>query len=654
MPYRAIKGGFSSFFSHKKKAKINNMAKKKKENQSPTSAASQVEVPKKILSPAKKVDKQTVVSVLEGIATLLELKGENPFKSRAYRTAARVIDSLAEELDELVAQGRLKGIKGIGEGIGEKITQLITTGSLPYYEELKKEFPASLLELLEIPGVGPKRAKILYEELGIKDIDSLEKACKEHRIAVLAGFGPKSEENILLGISQYRSFAAYHRYGDLINIVEELLGYLKKNPSIIHVHVAGSFRRGKEIVKDLDFICTSGTPQAVMDYFVRFPQVSRIVNHGETKSTVLLEKGISCDLRVVPDEDYAYALLHFTGSKEHNVALRQRAIAQGKKLSEWGLFRVSRAQERETAEGESEDNPKLVQPFESKIPCRSEKEIYAALGLAYIPPELRENMGEIEAAEKNEIPRLVEWEDIRGVFHCHTTESDGRSSLEEMAKAAMDMGLEYLGIADHSKSSFQANGLSEERVYAQMEKIKNMNAQWKNFRLLSGIECDILKEGKLDFPDSLLKELDYVVASLHAGFSGDEEDNTQRLIKAMENPYVTMLGHPTGRLLLVRKPYPVNMDKVIDCAARTGCWIELNAQPMRLDMDWRLWKTARDKGVKCVINPDAHHFKEIAFFKIGVNIARKGWLRKEDVINCLPLKEVIQALQIKGRKKKGF
>ncbi|WP_134440386.1 DNA polymerase/3'-5' exonuclease PolX [Methylacidiphilum caldifontis] len=630
------------------------MPKKKKETHLRSSSPQLSQTQEKKTYPAKKIDKSMVVSVLEGIATLLELKGENPFKSRAYRTAARVIDTLPEELSDLIAQGRFKGIKGIGEGIGEKIIQLVTTGNLPYYEELKKEFPPSLLELLDIPGVGPKRAKVLYEELGIKDIDSLEKACKEHRIAGLAGFGQKTEENILLGINQFRSFSAYHRYGDLVDIVEELLDYLKKNPSIVHVHVAGSFRRGKEIVKDLDFLCTSKNPGAVMDYFVQFPQVRRIVNHGETKSTVIFDKGLSCDLRVVPDEDYAYALLHFTGSKEHNVALRQRAIAQGKKLSEWGLFQLSKLEEKPVAESESEDNPQTMQPQESKIFCRTEKDVYAALGLAYIPPELRENMGEIEAAQNNEIPRLVEWEDIRGVFHCHTTESDGRSSLEDMAKAAMEMGLEYLGIADHSKSSFQANGLSEERVYAQLDKIKNMNSRLQNFRLLSGIECDILKEGKLDFSDTLLEELDYVVASLHAGFSNDEEDNTQRLIKAMENPYVTMLGHPTGRLLLVRKPYPVNMEKVIDCAAKTGTWIELNAQPMRLDMDWRLWKSARDKGVKCVINPDAHHVKEIGYYKIGVNIARKGWLRKEDVINCLSLNDITKALQIKGRKKTPF
>ncbi|WP_079254280.1 DNA polymerase/3'-5' exonuclease PolX [Methylacidiphilum kamchatkense] len=626
------------------------MPKKKKEESAGPLTPPSGSVQQGSSLPEKKVDKSTVVAVLESIATLLELKGENPFKSRAYRTAARAVDSLTEELSDLIAQGRLSEIKGIGESIKEKIVTLITTGHLPYYEELKKEFPPTLLELLNVPGLGPKRAKFLYEELGITDIEALEKACKEHRIAGLPGFGPKSEENILLGINQYRSFSAYHRYGDVIETVEALLDYLKKNPSIVHLNIAGSFRRGKEIVKDLDFLCTSNDPIAVMDYFVHYPKVSRIVNHGETKSSVILEKGIPCDLRVVPDEDYAYALLHFTGSKEHNVALRQRAIAQGKKLSEWGLFRVH-TQTEKGLEDESEDMPKVTQPLESKIICRTEKDIYESLGLCYIPPELRENMGEIEAAEKNEIPKLIELKDLRGTFHCHTTESDGRSSLEEMVKAAMEFGFEYLGIADHSKSSFQANGLSEERVIAQLERIKKLNAQTKGLYIFSGIECDILKEGKLDFHDDLLKELDYVVASLHAGFSNDEVDNTQRLIKAMENPYVTMLGHPTGRLLLVRKPYPVNMEKVIDCAAQTGTWIELNAQPMRLDMDWRLWKVAKEKGVKCVINPDAHHQKEIGYVKIGINIARKGWLRKEDVVNCLPLAEITAALQTKGRKK---
>jgi DNA polymerase (family 10) len=593
------------------------------------------------------MDKARISQILEEIATYLELKGENPFKVRAYRNAARAIESLPEDVEKLAAQGRLAEVPGIGEGIAAKITELISTGRLPYYEELRKDFPETFLELLQLPGVGPKRAKTLYERLGIKDLESLEVACRQHRVRSLPGFGEKTEEAILQAIEEHRRFQAYHRYGEVSQIAEELLALLRACPEVIRVSLAGSFRRGKEVVHDLDVLASSRSPQKVMEVFVGLPKVVRVLSHGETKSSVLLEGGLRCDLRVVPDRHYPYALHHLTGSKDHNIAMRHRAIAQGKKLSEWGLFRTEGRTTVPSEEGEDIPYGGQNLPGEELIVCRDESELFQALGLCYIPPELRENMGEIEAAEKNQIPKLVEWTEIRGTFHCHTTASDGRNTLEEMAEAAALLGLEYLGIADHSKSSFQANGLTEERLQQQVEAIRLWNSRNREPFLFAGTECDILRDGRLDFEDEVLAALDYVVASIHTGFSSSEKENTRRLVRAMENPYVTILGHPTGRLLLARNPYPVNLEEVIECAAATGTWIELNAHPWRLDMDWRWWRKAKEKGVRCVINPDAHRCSDLGFLTLGVTMARKGWLEREDVVNTLPIERIRHALKKK-------
>ncbi len=586
------------------------------------------------------MDKSIVAEILNEIAVLLELKGENPFKSRAYSSAARTLEMLSEDLATLVKEERLSEIKGIGEALREKITELVTTGKLKYYEELKASVEPGLLEMLRIQGLGPKRIRVLHEKLGIKDIAGLEAACQAHQISELAGFGAKSEANLLAGIEQLRSFQNQFRYGDVIERAEDLIDTLRQHPEIIRINIAGSLRRGKEVIKDLDLLASSSNPKQVMDDFVALPGIIRILNHGETKSSVLLEEGLQCDLRVVPDAQFAGALHHFTGSKEHNVTLRQRAISQGKKVSEWGLFRVTKKGDTET---------------EEPIPCPTEEELFRQLGLDFIPPELRENQGEIEAAEAGKIPRLVEWIELRGCFHNHTNASDGAHALEQMAAGAEQIGLEYLGIADHSKSSFQANGLSEERLLAQVEQIRILNQKSEDLILLSGVECDILKDGTLDYDDSVLKKLDYVVASVHSSFTQSEEEMTQRIIRAMENPHITMLGHPTGRLLLQRDSYAVNLPKLLDAAAETGTWIELNANPYRLDLDWRWWKTARDKGVKCVINPDAHRVSQLGYLKLGVQIARKGWLRREDVVNTLPLFKIQKLLQTpKSKRNAGF
>ncbi len=583
------------------------------------------------------MSKSDVIEILEEIAVLLELKGENPFKSRAYSQAARTLELLSEDLGVLIQEERLGEVKGIGAALQQKITELVTTGKLLYYEELKDSIPKGMLEMLKIQGLGPKRIRQLHEKLGVASIADLEKVCQENKVSELAGFGTKSQLKLLEGIEQLKSFQNQHRFGDVINRAEEIQEALRQHPEVIRVSIAGSLRRSKEVIKDVDLLVSSSDPASVMDYFVSLEGIVRVTNHGETKSSVIFEGGLQCDLRVVPDAQFASALHHFTGSKEHNVMMRQRAIAQGKKMSEWGLFQISKVGDEET---------------ETAMLVRTEEDLFRELGLSYIPPELREAQGEIEAAEKGKIPRLIEWTELRGTFHNHTTASDGKNTLEEMAAAAHEIGLEYLGIADHSKSSFQANGLSEERLLNQVEAIEKLNLTYKNegFKIFSGIECDVLKGGELDFEDSVLAKLDYVVASIHSGFTATEEEMTARIIRAMENRYVTMIGHLTGRLLLQRAPYALNIPKILEVAAESGTWIELNANPYRLDLDWRWWRKAQEMGVKCVINPDAHRTEQLGYLKLGGQIARKGWLRKGDVINSESLLTMESLLQ---RKKNG-
>jgi DNA polymerase (family 10) len=578
------------------------------------------------------MDKSQITDIFEEIAVLLELKGENPFKARAYTNAARALDNFEGDLAVLVAEDRLDELAGIGEALRQKIIDLMTTGRLEYYEKLRDSVPEGLLAMLEIPALGPKKIKVLHEKLGIASVAALEAACLAHQIRDLPGFGAKTEEKLLAGIARARDYSALFIYAEAWAQAEEIREALRYHEAVTQLSVAGSLRRGREVVKDLDFVASSREPAEVMDFFIHLPWVKEVTGHGTTKSSVVLKTGIAADLRVVSDKEFAYALHHFTGSKEHNVAMRQRAIAQGKKLSEWGLFKIGKGKK-----AKAEDEGEL-------IPCRTEDEIFAALGLQYIPPELRENMGEIEAAEKREIPRLVEWTQLRGTFHCHTNWSDGKNTLAEMAGEARELGLDYLGIADHSKSSFQANGLNEDRLGEQIDAIAKLNSQMDDFHVFTGSEVDILKEGRLDFPDDVLARLDYVVASVHNAMGQEEDEMTARVIKAMENEYVTMLGHATGRLLLQREPSKINLEKIIDCAARTGTWIELNCSTWRMDLDWRWWHRARDKGVKCVINPDAHRIAQFATLRHGVTFARKGWLRRQDVMNTLSLDAIRKEL----------
>lgn len=580
------------------------------------------------------MDKDQVAAVLTEIGTLLELKGENPFKTRAYHNAARTLEGLTEPLERMVTERRLGELKGIGEALQEKITTLVTTGRLPYHEELKASVPAGLLALLELQGVGPKKVKKMYDELGVDSLESLEAACKEGRVAALEGFGEKSQAKILEAIAFRRQFASRHLLVDALQVAEPILEALRDHPDVIRCSTAGSLRRWKEVIGDIDFVVSSRNPAAVLDFFTGQEGVRGVLGRGETKASVILGDGIQADLRVVSDAEFAYALAYFTGSKEHNIVMRQRAIARGLRLNEYGLFRSQ----------EETRDPAL------RVECRTEEEIFEALGLAYVPPELREDHGEFKAAEAGRLPRLLEWTELKGSLHNHSDWSDGRNSIDSIVAHAQGLGLAYWALTDHSRASFQANGLDEVRIRRQLEVVAEVNRRLadagEDFRLLSGVEVDVLRDG-LDFSDELLGQLDVVVASLHVPAS-DGAENTRRLVAAAENRYVHMIGHPTGRLLLNREAYKVDLTAVVDACGATGTWIELNANPYRFDLDWRLWPYARTKGVRCVVNCDAHRLEHFAFLRLGAGLARKGWLTKADVVNTLPL----DALRVELRRKR--
>jgi DNA polymerase (family 10) len=581
------------------------------------------------------VDKQQVADVLLEIGVLLELKGENPFKTRAYSNAARALESLSEPLTKIVSENRLDEIKGIGEALQKKISELVTTGKLVYYDDLKASFPPGLFDLLHIPGLGPKKVKALFDKLKISSIEELQKACDDGHVAALAGFGEKTQTNILEGIKFRANYSSRHLLSTALTLADPILDYLREHADVIRCSSAGSLRRSKEIVGDIDFLASSKNPSGVIDYFVQIPGILTVSAKGETKASVVLQGGVQADLRVVSDAEFPFALAYFTGSKEHNIIMRQRAIQRGLRLNEYGLFR---------SDVETGD-PKLL------VPCRTEEEIFQELGLTYIPPEIREDQGEFTAAEAGDIPRLLEWTDLKGSLHNHSTWSDGRCTLEEIAAHMESLGLEYWAITDHSKSSVQAHGLQPERLREQIKEVKKVNArlaeQGISFRLLTGTEVDILAEGKLDFDDDSLAELDVVVASIHNRLAQTEAETTKRLIKIAENPFVHIIGHMTGRLLLEREGYKINQQAVIDACAETGTWIELNASPNRLDMDWRLWAYARSRGVKCVLNCDAHRNEHASFLRFGTGLARKGWLTKKDVMNTLPLSGLMEELQKK-------
>jgi len=569
------------------------------------------------------LEKAAVASIFEEYASLLELKGENPFKSRAFQNAARVVGALDGDLDTLVRDNKLKGTPGLGETLLHDITELVTTGHLKAYDELKAEIPAGLQAMLHIPGLGPKRIKQIHDTLGIATITDLEAACQANKIAVLPGFGKKSQDNIVRGIQFLSQYQDHYLFPVAEAEAERIVAALKQLPGILRISIGGSLRRRKEIVHDIDVVASVTDDSylgPIMDAFTTMPGVVAITGKGDKKSSVVLQPGIAMDLRLCTDDIYPTMLHHFTGSKEHNVALRGYAQDHGMKVSEWGLFKG-----------------------ETLLPVRDEKEFYATLGMDYIEPELREDRGEIQAALAHRMPGpLLTEKDLRGVLHCHSTWSDGQVSIKEMAEACIKLGYEYIGICDHSKTAAYAGGLNEDKVKQQQEEIDRLNAEYAGrFRILKGTECDILRDGALDFGEETLKSFDFVVASIHSLFNLPQEEQTKRLLRAMENPYTSIIGHPTGRILLGRDGYGLDMEAVIDRAGELGVCIEINANPLRLDLDWRWLRRAKEHGVKIPICPDAHNPGGLEDMRYGVNIARKGALSPADVPNTLGVDDLL-------------
>ncbi len=571
------------------------------------------------------MDRKEVARVLSEIATLLELKGENPFRSRAYVNAARAIEALEGDLEELVREGRLKEVESIGQGLAEKIGELVSTGRLGAYDALKAEIPAGLMEMLRIPGLGPKRAKAVFDALGIQSVGELEYACHENRLVELKGFGLKSQENLLRGIAYLKKFRERHLLSEAERQAEAVVTAVRKAPGVARLSIAGSLRRRRETIKDIDIVVSSPQPEPIMAAFTEFEGVETVVARGPTKSSVRLRDGIQVDLRVVQDAEFPFALLYFTGSKQHNIALRARALKMGLKLNEYGLF------ERETL-----------------LAAASEEEIFGRLGLAPIAPELREDTGEIEAAEQGELPGLVAPGDLQGIFHTHSTWSDGKNSIEQMALAARDAGYSYIGLSDHSQSATYAHGLTIDEVRQQHDEIDRLNQRLTGIRILKGIEADILADGSLDYPEEVLHSFDFVVASIHSGFGATEKEMTERMVKAIENPATTIIGHPTGRLLLARDGYPVDLDRVIDACLKHGVSIEVNANPHRLDIDWAQCRRAHEAGCRVAINPDAHDVDGLADVAYGIDTARRGWIEAGDVLNARSLEQLAAELRVKS------
>ncbi len=572
--------------------------------------------------------KDDVADALDEIGTLLELKGENAFRTNAYHNAARLVQSLPGDLNQMVAEGKLDEVRGIGDALAQKITTLVTTGKLPYLEELRGSVPEGLVQMLRLPGLGPKKVKALHENLQIDTIEKLKAACEAGEVAKQKGFGAKTQQKILDGLAFIDKVGHRVRIDLALPLGLALLEQVRAFPGVIRSDLCGSLRRRKETTGDIDILVSSANAQPIMDAFVKIPEVVQVIAQGPTKSSVLAamhvrgEKAtLQADLRVVTDEQFPFALHYFTGSKEHNIRMRQRAIDRGLTLNEYALANETRS-----------------------VPCKDEADIFAALGLPYIEPELREDTGEIEAGEQKLLPALIKDSDIRGVFHNHTTASDGTASLEQMALATKALGLEYFGVGDHSQSLTIARGLPPGAVRKQWAEIDRVNAKLSGVRIIKGSEVDILEDGSLDYNDELLAGFDYVVASVHSLFAMPEAEMTARVCKALAHPAVTMLGHATGRLLLKREGYKINLDEVLKVAAKHGKMIEINAQPSRLDLDWRYVKRAKAMGIPIVINPDAHSTGELGLYTFGVQVARRGWLTKDDVFNTRSLPDVMKEL----------
>jgi len=568
---------------------------------------------------------QFVAEILYKIADLLDLKGEIFFKSRAYRMAAQTIEALDEHIVTISNEDRLQSIPGVGEALAKKIKELVETGRLEYFERLKKEIPEGLLALLDIPGLGPKKVSALYKNLGISTIKKLRKACIDGKLRDLDGFGEITERNILRGIQLLEKTSGRALLNVAYGDGNDYLDYMKRCDKIDRISIAGSLRRMKETIGDVDILASSKYPDNVMDYFVKYDEVQRVLLKGSTKTSVLLHDNLQVDLRVVTNKSYGSALQYFTGSKEHNVKMRSLAIKKGYKLNEYGLF------DKET---------------DKYIAGEAEEEIYTTLGLSYIEPELRENKGEIELAQKGSLPELVGYDDVMGDFHIHSTWSDGSDSIEDIAKVAKNIGYSFVCIADHSQSLRIANGLSKERVDKKIDEIRKLNKKFSNFRIFCGTECDIKSDGSLDYSDRILKKFDVVCIGIHSAFKMDGEEMTKRITRGMENKYVHFLAHPTGRLIGRRGPYEVDIEQIIDTARDTGTFLEINAFPDRLDLNDIHAKLAKEKGVKVVLGTDSHSIINLSFMHFGVATARRGGLEKSDILNTYRLKEIEEMLGV--------
>lgn len=573
-----------------------------------------------VRAPARNTE---VADAFDEIADLLELEEANPFRVRAYRNAARMLRGLGTEVSQMLARGEdLSELPGIGKDLAGKIAEVAATGSTPVLAKLRSEIPKSLTELLRLPGLGPKRVKLLYDELDIHSPAQLHRAIKDGRLKKLPGFGAKTEQRLLAALTARDKAPARFKLALVASIADDLVRYLKKIAGIRDVIVAGSFRRGRETVGDLDILATAARGGPVMAAFTRHPEVKRVVAAGPTRGTVQMRNGLQVDLRIVAPASYGSALHYFTGSKAHNIAIRARGQARGLKINEYGVFRGSK-----------------------RLAGATEEQVYRAVGLPYIEPELRENRGEIEAAEKGALPRLVERRDLRGDLHAHTDATDGRNTLAEMATAAAECGLDYLAITEHSRRLAMAHGLDEKRLLAQIAAIERFNRDKPPLTVLKGIEVDILEDGTLDLPDSVLSRLDLVIGAVHSRFDLSRERQTERILKAMDRPYFTILAHPSGRLISEREPFDIDMPRIIAKAKARGCFLELNAHPERLDLFDTHCRMAKDAGVLVSINSDAHSTMEFDNLRFGVLQARRGWLEKADVLNTRPLDKLRALLQ---------
>ncbi len=566
---------------------------------------------------------QELAKIFYEIAFFLEMEGVQ-FKPFAYQKAAITLEGLEEDVEEIYKKGgfeAVRGIPGVGESIAKKIEEYLKTGKIKYYEDYKKKYPINLEELMGIEGVGPKRIKVLYEKLKIKNLKDLEEAAKAHKIAPLFGFGEKTEKNILEAIEFAKRSKGRFLLGDILPRVKEVYEKLKSLKEVERIDAVGSIRRMKETIGDVDFLVISKKPKPIMDFFVSLPGVIKVWGKGNTKASVRMKEGFDMDIRVLPKRSYGAALQYFTGSKEHNIALRKIAIDKDLKLSEYGLFK----------------GPKM-------IAGESEEEIYQKLGMDWIPPELREDRGEIEAALEGKLPKIIGYKDIKGDLHCHSKWDGGANEIEEIANYAIKMGYEYVGIADHTKFLKIEHGLDEKKLLEQRKEIEKLNSKFKKqkFKILQGCEANILPDGKIDIKDEVLKKLDFVIAGVHSRFKMTKKEMTERIIRAMKNPNVDIISHPTGRLIQKRDEYQIDFEKILKVAKETGTILEINSYPERLDLNDINIKKAKEMGVKMVINTDAHHVDQMRFIEYGIGQARRGWAEKKDIINTLPLEKLLK------------